>query len=144
MDCFYIGRLSGTKGTVWQYSATDVFSAYTWAELRVTPKNPSARWTSALARPINLSSGRSVQAYVDPGRAGTNQVHFTFFDAKGAELPIGDGVLMKATGSGGEPVTLTVTRYGQGHFIGEGTLTAGQWRVERRLAAGLSRKRRRG
>jgi transposase InsO family protein len=52
MDCFYIGRLSGTKGTVWQYSATDVFSAYTWAELRVTPKNPSARWTSALARRV--------------------------------------------------------------------------------------------
>jgi transposase len=48
MDCFYIGRLSGTKGTVWQYSATDVFSAYTWAELRVTPKNPSARWTSGV------------------------------------------------------------------------------------------------
>jgi transposase len=52
MDCFYIGRLSGTKGTVWQFSATDVFSAYTWAELRVTPKNPSARWTSALARRV--------------------------------------------------------------------------------------------
>lgn len=52
MDCFYIGRLSGTKGTVWQYTATDVFSAYTWAELRVTPKNPSARWTSALARRV--------------------------------------------------------------------------------------------
>lgn len=52
IDCFYIGRLSGTKGTVWQYTATDVFSAYTWAELRVTPKNPSARWTSALARRV--------------------------------------------------------------------------------------------
>ena len=52
MDCFYIGRLSGTKGTVWQYSATDVFSAYTWAEVRVTPKNSSARWTSTLARRV--------------------------------------------------------------------------------------------
>ena len=52
MDCFCIGRLSGTKGTVWQYSATDVYSAYTWAELRVTPKNPSAHWTSALARRV--------------------------------------------------------------------------------------------
>jgi transposase InsO family protein len=52
IDCFYFGRLSGTKGTVWQYSATDVFSAYTWAELRITPKNPSARWTSALARRV--------------------------------------------------------------------------------------------
>lgn len=52
MDCFCIGRLSGTTGTVWQYTATDVYSAYTWAELRVTPKNPSARWTSALARRV--------------------------------------------------------------------------------------------
>jgi transposase InsO family protein len=52
MDCFCIGRLSGTKGTVWQFTATDVYSAYTWAELRTTPKNPSARWTSALARRV--------------------------------------------------------------------------------------------
>jgi hypothetical protein len=28
LDCFYVGRLSGTKGTVWQYSAIDVASAY--------------------------------------------------------------------------------------------------------------------
>jgi transposase InsO family protein len=52
MDCFCIGRLAGTKGTVWQYTATDVFSAYTWAELRVSKRNPSARWTSALARRV--------------------------------------------------------------------------------------------
>ncbi len=52
MDCFYIGRLSGTKGVVWQYTAIDVASSYTWAELRVTPRNPSAQWTSALARRV--------------------------------------------------------------------------------------------
>jgi len=51
-DCFYVGRLQGTKGVVWQYTATDVFSAYTWAELHTTPKNPSARWTSELARRV--------------------------------------------------------------------------------------------
>jgi transposase InsO family protein len=57
MDCFCVGRLSGTKGTVWQYTAIDVASAYTWAELHVTPRNPSARWTSHLARVVaeNLS-----------------------------------------------------------------------------------------
>ena len=44
-DCFHVGRLSGTKGTVWQYTAIDVASAYTWAELHVTPRNPSAKWT---------------------------------------------------------------------------------------------------
>lgn len=51
-DNFYIGRLAGTEGVVWQYSACDVASAYTWAELHVTPKNPSARWTSTLARRV--------------------------------------------------------------------------------------------
>jgi hypothetical protein len=29
MDCFYVGRLSGSKGVVWQYTAIDVASAYT-------------------------------------------------------------------------------------------------------------------
>ncbi len=52
MDCFFIGRLSGTKGVVWQYTAIDLASSYTWAELRVTPKNPAARWTSMLARRV--------------------------------------------------------------------------------------------
>ena len=52
MDCFCIGRLSGTKGTVWQYTATDVYSAYTWAELHTTARNPLARFTSELARRV--------------------------------------------------------------------------------------------
>jgi transposase InsO family protein len=52
LDCFCIGRLSGTKGTVWQYTAIDVASAYTWATLQVTRRNPSAHWTSALAQRV--------------------------------------------------------------------------------------------
>jgi len=52
MDCFFIGRLSGAKGAVWQYTAIDVGSAYCWAELHLTPRNPSARWTSELARRV--------------------------------------------------------------------------------------------
>ena len=51
-DCFHVGRLSGTKGTVWQYTAIDVASAYTWAALHTTPRNPSAKWTSQLARRV--------------------------------------------------------------------------------------------
>jgi transposase len=47
-DCFYVGRLSGTKGTVWQYSAIDVASAYAWAELRTSVRNPRARHTREL------------------------------------------------------------------------------------------------
>jgi transposase InsO family protein len=52
LDCFCIGRLQGTKGTVWQYTAVDVASAYTWATLQVTPRNPSAAWTSQLAQQV--------------------------------------------------------------------------------------------
>jgi hypothetical protein len=40
LDCFCIGRLSGTKGTVWQYTAIDVTSAYAWATLQVTAAIP--------------------------------------------------------------------------------------------------------
>jgi transposase InsO family protein len=42
----------GTKGTVWQYTATDVYYAYTWAELHATARNPLARFTSELARRV--------------------------------------------------------------------------------------------
>jgi transposase InsO family protein len=47
-DCFYVGRLSGSKGVVWQYTAIDVASAYTWAFPRSTERNPSARYTAEL------------------------------------------------------------------------------------------------
>ena len=43
---------NGSKGTVWQYTAIDVASAYTWAELHTTPRNPAAKWTSHLARRV--------------------------------------------------------------------------------------------
>ena len=43
MDCFYVGRLSGTKGTVWQYTAIDVASAYCWAELHTSERNPRSQ-----------------------------------------------------------------------------------------------------
>ncbi len=48
LDCFFVGRLSGTKGAVWQYTAIDVASAYTWAELHTTERNPRARHTREL------------------------------------------------------------------------------------------------
>ena len=51
-DCFHVGRLSGTTGRVWQYTAIDLASSYVWAELATTPLNPSAVKTSALARRV--------------------------------------------------------------------------------------------
>ena len=52
MDCFHVGRLSGVKGTVWQYTAIDVHSSWCWAQLYVSPRAPRAAYASALARRV--------------------------------------------------------------------------------------------
>jgi transposase InsO family protein len=51
-DCFHVGRLSGTAGRVWQYTAIDLATSHVWAELHTTPLNPAAKKTSALARRV--------------------------------------------------------------------------------------------
>jgi transposase InsO family protein len=51
-DCFHVGRLAGTTGRVWQYTAIDVATSHVWAELATPPLNPSAKKTSALARRV--------------------------------------------------------------------------------------------
>lgn len=51
-DCFHVGRLSGSQGRVWQYTAIDLATSFVWAELHATPLNPSARNTSRLARRV--------------------------------------------------------------------------------------------
>jgi transposase InsO family protein len=52
MDCFFIGRLSGSKGSVWQYTASDVASGFIWAELHSSDRNPRARWTAELGHRV--------------------------------------------------------------------------------------------
>jgi transposase InsO family protein len=53
IDCFYVGRLHGTKGTVWQITAIDTYSSYAWAELVTAPNDgPGAGHTSRLARRV--------------------------------------------------------------------------------------------
>lgn len=56
LDCFQIGKLKEarlgpgkTPGMVWQYTAIDVASSFTWAELHTTARNPSGVHTTALA-----------------------------------------------------------------------------------------------
>jgi transposase InsO family protein len=53
MDCFYVGRLRGTEGAVWQLTAIDVCSSFAWAELVVCREgNPTAKQSSKLARRV--------------------------------------------------------------------------------------------
>jgi transposase InsO family protein len=53
LDCFFVGRLHGTTGAVWQLTACDTYSSFGWGELVVCPQgNPTALQTSALARRV--------------------------------------------------------------------------------------------
>src|SRR3954465_14539264 len=53
IDCFFVGRLSGTKGSVWQLTAIDICSSYAWAELVSCPhRTPSGAQPSKLARRV--------------------------------------------------------------------------------------------
>ena len=53
MDCFFVGRLRGTKGAVWQLTAIDVRSSFAWAELVTCPSGqPTGQQTSKLARRV--------------------------------------------------------------------------------------------
>ena len=53
IDCFYVGRLRGTRGPVWQITAIDTYSSYAWADLVVCPSGaPSLKDTSTLARRV--------------------------------------------------------------------------------------------
>ena len=52
LDCFYVGRLSGTKGTVWQYTAIDVASGFAWAALHSSPRNPRGEHCRSLVERV--------------------------------------------------------------------------------------------
>jgi transposase len=53
MGCFFVGRLHGAAGPVWQITAIDCHSSYAWADLVVCPPaGPTIEHTSALARRV--------------------------------------------------------------------------------------------
>ncbi|MEZ5077970.1 MAG: DDE-type integrase/transposase/recombinase [Solirubrobacterales bacterium] len=53
IDCFYVGRLRGTEGAIWQLSAIDIASSFAWVELVIAKQgNPTAKQTSGLARRV--------------------------------------------------------------------------------------------
>jgi hypothetical protein len=55
MNCFYLGRLAGCKGVIWQYTKIDVASAYTWPFLHSSDHNPppviQLSWSTRSQRP---------------------------------------------------------------------------------------------
>jgi len=63
---------------------------------------------------------------VTPGKPGTNQIHVTFFDARGNEAPQAD-VKVTATPPSGRAPALRVLRFSPGHVAAQGELGPGRW-----------------
>ncbi len=73
MDCFYVGRLRGTEGAVWQLTAIDAASSFAWAELVTCRQgNPSGSETSRLAgrvaRELSAAGWRLERVLCDNGQ----------------------------------------------------------------------------
>jgi copper transport protein len=73
---------------------------------------------------VHLAANRTVQVYLDPGRAGPNELHATFFDAAGTELPVQTATMALTTPAGAGSV-LNPRQLEPGHFVAEATADAG-------------------
>jgi len=77
---------------------------------------------------IHLRDSLTVQVYLDPGKPGANEVHVTFFDAKGSELPVPSALV--SIGLAGETPTQPRVRVLEpGHFVADATLKAGTYTI---------------
>jgi hypothetical protein len=74
----------------------------------------------------SLGGGLTVQVYLDPGTAGHNEEHATFFDATGNELPI-QTATMSLGPSGCALGALTPRLLEPGHFVADTQLDAGSY-----------------
>jgi len=75
---------------------------------------------------IQLAGGISLQTYVDPGKAGPNTVHYTFFQANGNEQPIAKATATSESPSGSRQA-MSLIRFSAGHFAANAPLTSGRW-----------------
>lgn len=77
-----------------------------------------------------LAGGDSASMYIDPGKTGRNEIHFTFFDEKGNELSVASVPPITAWKPNTPARGLAARRFSQGHFIASGRLGRGNWRFE--------------
>ena len=73
VDCFFVGRLHGTRGTVWQLTAIDVASSYTWADLVSCPSGApgpvhTSRLVCRVARELKAAGWRLERVLTDNGQ----------------------------------------------------------------------------
>lgn len=75
---------------------------------------------------ISNPAGQQLQFYADPEAPGRSEVHLTFFDTSGQELPVEDIVAIAAFEEE-RGVSLATRRFGPGHFVADLTLEEGAY-----------------
>jgi copper transport protein len=112
---------------------TDVGS--TQVSMEVSPRVPMGRTTTSTApgqptlATTTFPGGDSIQAYVDPGASGPNQLHVTAFDPQGNELAL-HHISLIAIPSTGPSVPLQPEPFSPGHFAANVQLEPGEWTFE--------------
>lgn len=76
---------------------------------------------------VHLLDGTSAQLYLDPGSAGKDELHITYFDAAGTERPITTATMALTSGPG---QLLAPRLLEPGHFVADVTVEAGELPVD--------------
>lgn len=87
---------------------------------------------------IKFDDDSTVQGYIDPGSAGTNEVHATYFTAAGRERDDLSELVIVATGPDGVR-PLLVRQLSSGHAVAEAFLSPGLWRFDMSAIGGDGR-----
>ena len=75
---------------------------------------------------VHLDAGGTVQMYLDPGTPGPNELHATFFDPQGNELPVTS--VTESIGPEGQAAPpLTPRMLEPGHFVSDTNLQSGTY-----------------
>lgn len=72
VDCFFVGRLRNTKGSVWQLTSIDCYSSYAWAELVRCPEGKvtqvqTSRLVQRVARELRRAGWKLERVLSDNG-----------------------------------------------------------------------------
>jgi hypothetical protein len=154
-------ELSRAEDGLWKGQGSQLSIAGTWAvvglvegsgpavtvplELKTRTAPQPVKVSEAPGQPtlytITLAAGGTLQGYIDPGRAGPNTVHFTYFNQSGDEQPA-DKARARMTGPSGRSEALTLIRLGPGHFAANVDLEPG--RVSFAIEATAARTQRGG
>ena len=104
--------------------------------LAVTPKSrpQTIREIRAPGQPtlytIDLGGGVVLNTYLDPARAGFNEIHATYLAPAGQELPVPSPITITVRHPDGAAQSVPVRRFSTGHFTGDAQLGHGAWHID--------------